>query len=103
LIWIVIFNHKAESPTYIIALSGVAIWYFSKEKNVVNLALLFLAFFLTSLAVTDIFPKVLREKIIIPYMVKAVPCIIIWLKITYDLKLNKFDFYKKKASIEFPK
>jgi hypothetical protein len=27
LIWIVIFNHKAESPTFIIAMIGVALWY----------------------------------------------------------------------------
>lgn len=27
LLWMVIFNHKAESPTFIIAVSGVALWY----------------------------------------------------------------------------
>jgi hypothetical protein len=42
LIWIVIFNHRGESPTYIIALTGVGIWYFSQTPNLVNKTLLWL-------------------------------------------------------------
>lgn len=30
LIWMVIFNYKAESPTYIIVMSGIGIWYWSQ-------------------------------------------------------------------------
>jgi hypothetical protein len=33
LIWMVIFNYKAESPTYVIALSGIGLWYFAKTRN----------------------------------------------------------------------
>ena len=31
MIWMVIFNHMAESPTFVIAVSGVAAWFFMKE------------------------------------------------------------------------
>jgi hypothetical protein len=85
LIWIVIFNHKAESPTLIIAISGVAIWGFSQKIKVENVVLLIIAIIFTTLSPTDIFPKSLRNNYIVPYVLKAVPCILIWFKITLDL------------------
>jgi len=85
LIWIVIFNHKAESPTFILAMSGVALWFVSSEKNVLNIILFIGAFLLTSLSPTDIFPVSLREDYLIPYVLKAFPCILIWLKIVFDM------------------
>ncbi len=89
LIWVVIFNHKAESPTFIIAMSGVAIWYFSQNRNAVNLALFIAAFILASLSPTDIFPRSIRENWVAPFVLKAVPCIIIWLKIVYEMLFDK--------------
>ena len=44
LIWIVIFNHKAESPTFVIAATGMAIWYFGTERNLWNTIVIILAF-----------------------------------------------------------
>ena len=85
LIWVVIFNHKAESPTYIIAMSGVAIWYFFNEKNKWNTVLVVFAFVFTSLSPTDLFPRYLRENLVIPYTLKAVPCIFIWGKIIWEM------------------
>ncbi|MCW3111185.1 MAG: hypothetical protein JWQ09_5691, partial [Segetibacter sp.] len=54
LLWVVIFNHKGESPTYIIAMAGVAIWYFSQPPNTVNRILLWLALICTSFTSTDL-------------------------------------------------
>lgn len=85
LIWMIIFNHKAESPTYIIALSGVGIWYFTQARNTSHLILLLSALALTSLSSTDLFPRYLRQHFISPYAIKALPCVLIWLKIQYDL------------------
>ncbi|MES2838181.1 MAG: glycosyltransferase family 87 protein [Bacteroidota bacterium] len=90
LIWIVIFNHKAESPTFIIAMAGVTLWFVKIEKNKLNIILFINAFILTTLSSTDLFPKYLREEFVKPYNLKAFPCILIWLKIIYDmLKLKK--------------
>ena len=89
LIWIVIFNHKAESPTFIIAMTGVALWFTRSEKNVINIILFMSAFILTSLSPTDIFPRFLREEYVRPYTLKAVPCILIWIKIIYDMLVLK--------------
>jgi hypothetical protein len=85
LIWIVIFNHKAESPSFVVAIVGCAIWYFNGMKNNVNLFLICLAFVLISLSPTDLFPKIVRTSFIIPYALKALPAVLIWIVITYEL------------------
>jgi len=85
LVWVVIFNHMAESPTFIICVAGVSIWYFCQEYKKENLALLLFALLFTVLSPTDLFPLFIREKYFQAYAVKAVPCILIWLKIQYDL------------------
>ncbi len=89
LIWIVIFNHKAESPTYIIALTGCAIWFSIMKKNTLNYFLIFLAFILISLSPTDLFPKYIRVNYVIPLILKALPAILIWLKLIYDMNFKK--------------
>lgn len=92
LIWIVIFNHKAESPTFIIAMAGVALWFVGSKKNMLHILLFAGAFLLTSLSPTDLFPKYVRNTFVTPYMLKVFPCILIWLNIIYDLMtLRKHD------------
>jgi hypothetical protein len=88
-IWIVIFNHMAESPSYVIAMAGVAIWYFSQAPTTVNFSLVILAFVFTSLSPTDLFPNSIQDKYFDPYVVKAVPCILIWMKIVADTLMMK--------------
>ncbi len=86
LLWVVIFNHKAESPTFVIALCGVALWYKTVEKPAPwRKIVLWTAFTLASLSPTDLFPRTLREQIVQPYVLKAVPCILIWILITAQL------------------
>lgn len=85
LIWVVIFNHKAESPTFIIAMCGVAFWWHTSNRSRWEKALLWTTFLLVSLSPTDIFPKALRQQIVQPYILKAVPCIAIWMIITWKL------------------
>jgi len=87
LLWIVIFNHKSESPTFIIAMMGVALWFMSQKKSTLNIVLFISAFVLTSLSPTDIFPRYVRHEIIVPYVLKALPCILIWLKLIYDMMI----------------
>lgn len=87
LLWIVIFNHKAESPTFVIAMTGVAFWFIRSERNALNIALFASAFLFTSLSPTDIFPRPLREGLVVPYALKAVPCILIWAKVIVEMFL----------------
>ena len=85
LIWIVIFNHMAESPTFILALAGASIWFFSKKASVLDIVLFTFVIVFTSLCTTDIIPNDIKNTWFRPYVVKAVPCILVWLKIIYDM------------------
>lgn len=84
LIWIVIFNHKAESPTFIIAISGIGIWYFSQTRSTINTILIILAFCLITLSVSDLVPSHIRHEFVAAYGIKAVMPIVIWCKILYE-------------------
>ncbi len=91
LIWVIIFNHKAESPTYIIAFAGACIWYFSQPALLWRKSVFILAFVFTCLSVTDIFPHVIKDNFFTPYVIKAFPCILLWCIIELELLFMKPD------------
>jgi hypothetical protein len=84
LIWMVIFNHKAESPTFIIVMAGIGIWYFSRERDRLDRVLLILSFLMICMSVSDLVPAGIRNGFIRPYGIKAVMAIVIWGKIVYE-------------------
>jgi hypothetical protein len=92
LIWMVIFNHRAESPTYIIAVTGVAVWYFISPFEKINLIGLILVLLFTQFSTSDIYPVWLQTDLFKPYEIKAIPCILVWLWI--GIKLHFYDFNK---------
>lgn len=85
LIWIVIYNHMAESATFILAVTGIAIWYFTKTPTKWGNILMFSTIVLTMLSPSDIFPAFIRNNYFIPYVVKVVPCVIIWFTVQVEL------------------
>jgi Glycosyltransferase family 87 len=89
LIWVIIFNYKAESPTYVIAVAGVGCWYFALKKSTFNSILLVLVFVLTCLTPTDLFPRQLKHDYLYPYCVKTIPCFIVWVVIAIQLLFFK--------------
>ncbi|GAC1591405.1 MAG: glycosyltransferase family 87 protein [Ginsengibacter sp.] len=91
LLWVIIFNHKAESPTFIIAAVGIAIWYFYEKQGMFDTSLLITAFVFTILSATDLFPTSVKRNFLEPYVLKAVPCIFIWIRIIYEMLFMKED------------
>jgi hypothetical protein len=91
LIWMVIFNHKAESPTFVIAFSGVLIWAFSLPITLAQRILFWTCFVFCSLSPTDLFPSFLRQQYVIPYVLKAVPVILIFGVLIHQLLMGKFN------------
>lgn len=86
LVWMVIFNHKAESPTFIIAMTGVAIGCISMmNESRAAIWLTWFAVIFTSLSTTDIFPQVIQRQIFIPYSIKVLPCVIFYFFVLYKL------------------
>jgi hypothetical protein len=97
LLWMVIFNHMAESATYVIAVGG-AMLAFSQVKFMNNadfepvkntqlndvrnnspwIAAFIMMFLFTMLGPTDIYPKEVRFWIVETAQLKAFPCILLW-------------------------
>jgi hypothetical protein len=92
LIFTVIFSSSAESATYIIAFCGVAIWFMNLNRPVTILegSLLVFAIIITSFPFADIFIKNFSATYIRPYKLKALPCLLIWLKIIYETLTRNF-------------
>lgn len=92
MLFLVLFSSSSESPTYIIAVTGVMIWFFlQKERTPLIIGLLIFVIIFTCFSTSDLFPKFVKEHYIIKYSLKAVPCIIIWLRVTYELLTKDFE------------
>lgn len=85
LLWVVLFNHKAESPTFVIATAGVAVWFCSRPITATNIGFLALTIVLTGFSTSDLFPQWLQDEWVAPYHLKAVPCLAVWLKLQAEL------------------
>ncbi len=92
LIFTVLFSTGSESSSYIIALVGVAIWYWTApwERSRIDIALMVFTFIITSMSPSDLFPSYLRTHFIQPYALKALPVAIIWLKLIYELSTRQY-------------
>jgi hypothetical protein len=82
---VIVFNHAAESPTYIIAVMGVCVWYCTVEATIVNKLLMLLVFLFCILLPTDIYPKAWRVAYFVPYSIKTLPVVLVWLKLQIDI------------------
>lgn len=101
LLWMVIFNHKAESPTFIIAMCGVALWYVAKPRQWWHTVILVGVFIFTSLSPTDLFLPQWRTEFIQAYQLKVFPCIVVWLWVLMDMLLlkNSTEYNEKHTAI----
>ena len=91
LLFIVLFSSSSESPTYIIAVSGVMIWFLIQKKlTKIDIGLLVFVMIFTCFAFSDLFPKFIKEDIFIKYSTKAIPCILIWFRVMYELLTKDF-------------
>jgi len=93
LIFVIIFSSSSESPTYIIAVAGVGIWFMNLNRPVTGfeISLLVFALILTVMSPSDLFPRYIKMHYVVPYKLKALPVVLIWLKIIYETMFRKFD------------
>ena len=92
LLFVVLFSTGSESSGYIIALTGASIWYVAVpwKRNKWDVALMVFAFVLTSMSPSDLFPAFLRKQYVQPYALKALPCILIWGKLMWEMYTKDF-------------
>ena len=99
LIFVIIFSSSSESPTYIIAVCGVAIWFMNlgRPATTLEISLLVFTLILTVFSPSDLFPRSIRVNYVIPYKLKGLPCVLVWFKIIYETLTRKFAGGKLKA------
>ncbi|MBD2755509.1 DUF2029 domain-containing protein [Spirosoma sp. BT704] len=86
LLFMIVFNKMAESPTYVMAVTGVALWWVTLDSpTALDRILLALVIVFTSLSPTDIFPPAVQKYFFQPYNIKAVPCLLVWARIQYQI------------------
>lgn len=92
LMFVCLFSTGTESSGYIIALTGVAIWYCCVpwQRSNWDVALIIFAFILTSLSPSDLFPRYIRQEFVQPYALKALPVFFVWLKLSYELMTKDY-------------
>lgn len=92
LLFVVLFSTGSESSSYIIALCGVVIWYISApyRHSRWDVALMVFVFLLSGMGGSDIWPRALRKGLIQPYALRALPCLIVWLRLSYDLLVRHY-------------
>ena len=92
LLFVVLFSSGSESPTYIIAVAGVMIWFLMQKKlTKIDIGLLVFVMIFTCFAFSDLFPKSIKEGIFIKYSTKAIPCIMVWFRVMYELLTKDFE------------
>jgi hypothetical protein len=92
LIFTVIFSSGSEPPTYVIDCVGIGIWFVNLDRPLTRfeIFLIIFAVYVTN-APSDVFPRYLRIKYVMPFELIALPSFIVWLKIIYELFTRKFD------------
>lgn len=93
LMFVVLFSTGSESYGYIIAMTGVAIWYVCApwQRSKTDIALMVFALILTSFSPSDLFYKPLYVGFIKPYALKALPVALIWFKLTYESLTKNYE------------
>lgn len=100
-LWVILFNHASESPTYVIAVTGVALFYIVNRDRFKpwSTLLIVLVIFFTMLAPTDLYPQSWRDNFFKPNIIKVIPCLLVWVVLQFELLFS----YEKKPALSSTK
>ncbi|HWC75376.1 MAG TPA: glycosyltransferase family 87 protein [Gemmatimonadales bacterium] len=85
LVFCVIFNHQAESASFVVASSGVAVWYVTSPRSWWRALLVALVLVVDTLPHLFFMPPGLYQHVIGPNALDALPLLVIWLVIQSEL------------------
>lgn len=90
-LWVIVFNHASEAPTFIIAAQGVAIFYLVNRYHarIWPQALVVIFTFLSIVAHKDIYPPSWPFGFIPSLVAKTLPCVVILLILQVQLFLKE--------------
>lgn len=85
LMFCVLFNHKAESPTFVVAITGVALWWAVVAPTRLSWAALVIVVVGTILSSSDAMPRAIQEGFFEPYRLKILPVLLVWILTQWEL------------------
>ncbi len=87
LMFVVLFSTGSENSGYITPVIGVVIWYTAApwERSKWDIALMIYVFIFCTMAHSDFMPRYIRDEWMRPYGLKALPVVIVWLKLCYEM------------------
>ena len=85
LVFCVLFNHQAESPSYSIAMIGAAIWFATSEPARWRTTLIVACVVVVNLMSTDLMPRTWYRDYYVQYLLKTVPLIPLWIVMQLEL------------------
>ncbi len=85
LVYAVLFNHQSETATFVIAFTGIAIWYVSSERNPWRTAVVAAMLLVMLLHDVEIVPLWVKDQIFVPHRLKGIPCVAAWVALEAEL------------------
>jgi hypothetical protein len=85
LVYVVLFNHQSERATFVIAYTGIVVWYVSSAPNRLTAAILVFTLLVMIVHDVDIVPRWVKAEILIPYRIKGIPCVVAWFAMQAEL------------------
>jgi hypothetical protein len=90
MLFVIVFNTGSESPTYIIGVVPICLWYVLQRKTTLVNTAFIIAIFFSSFSYSDLFTPWLRIHIMAPYALKVVGCFLIWVVVLIQIHTKQF-------------
>ena len=92
LMFVVLFSTGSESSTNIISFLGVALRFVAAPgtRSRWDISVMIFSFLLPRGSPSDIFPKFIRKTYVQPYALKALPVVLIWFKLIYEIMVRNY-------------
>ena len=89
---VLFYSTGSESSSYIIALCGVSFWWCSapSKRGKWGVALLVFVFMISGFGSSDLYPPCIKRGLIQQYALKALPCLIVWLRLCYEMMVYDY-------------
>ncbi len=88
MVFCVLFNHRSERQSVVIAMCGVVIWYLASPRGGWRTSLFVIVYSLVALTGTIFIPAAIRH-ILVPQIRIPIPLTIVWLAMLGDLTLTR--------------
>lgn len=89
LVYALLFNHQAESASFIVGMSGVGLWYASGTMSRARTVLVLAVTAAVSLPGTEIITRSWYHRVYLHYALKTVPLLVMWCVIETELLMGK--------------